>query len=464
MKLSSARIRTILASLIALGAPAAGVSAQSNWVVWSQPQNSTYAIVPSYASPAVPADVEIADDFEVHGTIERIVVSGYDCFNCATPDVAGAYVRFYAWTPAGPGALQSEIFLADGAPNLLYSADYPAALELTLPTPFIASGKHFISVQMTFADAGAWYWWITNNNAPQGVRALTRNRLAGAGAPWSVLNSGFSDLNCDVPFMLWGDDGNPPPPGTDPCGDWAVVATPSPAGTDHAILRDVHAIANDDVWAVGEYTALVSGSYETRSMALHWNGSAWSIVASPSPSPFPGGTWANFDAVNATAPNDVWAAGGKRVQGLDGFLGTHLFVARYNGSSWTVMNTPLTSGGSGSNVQDIEIIAPNDIWFFGDWINPNGGASYRALAMHWNGSSFNVVPHAVPRGGHAGMGPHGRLGGFARRHLGRRRRQRRRLLRHRLHHSLGWQRVDARARPGAGNVSAAVRRQGHRQR
>jgi hypothetical protein len=79
--------------IVAIAAPVA--SAQSNWVVWSQPRNSTYAIVPGFVTPNPPQDVEIADDFEVYGTIHRILVSGYDCFNCASPDVLGAFVRFY---------------------------------------------------------------------------------------------------------------------------------------------------------------------------------------------------------------------------------------------------------------------------------------------------------------------------------------------------------------------------------
>lgn len=400
----STRITAIVASIVAAASASAPAGAQSGWIVWSQPQNTTYAIVPSYASAAVPMDVEVADDFEVNGQVRRIVVSGYDCFNCAQPDVAGAIVRFYAWTASGPGAMLSETFVADDSQYLQYSVGYPASLDITLPAPFVASGRHFISVQLTFNDAGSWYWWITNNNAPQGSGALTRNRLSGPNAPWTTPDSGIGPLNCDVPLLLWGDDGHPPPPGTDPCGDWGVVAVPNPGQTSHAILRAVHAIASDDVWAVGEYTSTLNGSLVMLSMAMHWDGSAWTHVVTPNPSACPECTSVEFDAVNATSSTDVWAAGSKRVVGLDGFLGWHLYVARFNGTAWTVMNTPLTGGGSGSYVQDIEIISPNDIWFFGDWMSPSTNESYRALAMHWNGSTFTVTPTPFPSGGTPGWG------------------------------------------------------------
>jgi hypothetical protein len=139
-------------------------------------------------------------------------------------------------------------------------------------------------------------------------------------------------------------------------------------------------------------------------MALHWDGNVWTHVPSPNPTACAECTYVTFDAVDAAAPNDVWFAGGKRVQGPDGFMGTHLYVARWDGSSFTVMNTPLTSGGSGANVRDIEVIAPDDIWFFGDWINTAGGpgGSQPALAMHWNGSTFTVVQTPYPAGGTPG--------------------------------------------------------------
>ena len=380
--------------------PAGSAAAQVSEVLWSQPWNSTFAAPDSTTHTNPVSSTEVADDFELHAMVERLVVTGNDCFQCVSPTVTGVYVRFYESTASGPGAMLDEQFIASGDPKFLYDVDSPASLDITLPIPFDADGRYFVSVQLAIDGFGFWGWWVANYGTPQGSPLRYREN----GGEWGPYVSPLGELNADLSFMIWGDDGTPPPPGTDPCGNWQVLNTPSPAGTDHAILRDVHAIAPDDVWAVGEYTAEVIGSIETRSMALHWDGSAWTIVDSPSPSPYPGGTWVTFDAVAATGPNDVWAAGGKRAQGLDGFVGLQLFVAHYDGNDWAVMDTPLTSGGSGSNVQDIEIIAPDDIWFFGDWVNPNAGQSNRALAMHWDGSNFTVVDTPFPAGGTPGWG------------------------------------------------------------
>lgn len=393
-----------VALLVSLVITTSATAGGGSWVVWSQPQNTNWAIVPSFVSTDPVIDVEIADDFEIVGSVERIVATGYDCFSCAPADVAGAYVRFYEWTPLGPGAMVDEQFLADGDPGLVYGQLSPATLDITLPNAFTAEGKHFVSVQLTFNGGGLWEWWITNKDSPNGSGAITRDRTQGPDAPWSPIEDVFGPLASDVTFMLWGDDGNPPPPGTDPCGPWSVVPSPDPAGTDHAILRDVHAISPDDVWAVGEYTAVVQGSYVTLSLAEHWDGVQWTIVPTPNPAPCPSCANVFFSAVDASGPNDVWAAGGKLAQGPDGFVGTHIYVARYDGSSWTVMNTPLTTGGSGSHVQDIEVLGPNDVWFFGDYIS---GSSWSALAMHWNGSSFTIHTTPFPAGGTPGWGLEG---------------------------------------------------------
>lgn len=390
-----------LAALL-VGIAATPALAQSDWVVWSQPLNTNWAIVPSYVAANALVDVEIADDFELHGSVERIVATGYQCFNCVVPDVAGVYIRFYAWTAAGPGELEDEFFLAAGDPGLSYGVAGPGTLDVTLPTSVAVDGKRFVSVQLALAAQGSWYWWVTNVNSANGSGAMTRDRSAGPDAPWTPIEDPLGPLVSDVAFMLWGDDGNPPLLGSDPCGTWTVVGAPNPAGTDHAILRDVAVISSDDAWAVGEYSL---GS-QVFTLAEHWDGSSWAIVPSPSPTACPSCTYATFDAVAAVGTNDIWAAGGKRVQAPDGFLGTHLFVARYNGSTWTVMNTPLTMGGSGAHILGIEAISANDIWFFGEWIDVSGGpgGSQPALAMHWNGSTFTVFPTPYPSGGTPGWG------------------------------------------------------------
>jgi hypothetical protein len=173
------------------------------------------------------------------------------------------------------------------------------------------------------------------------------------------------------------------------------------------MLEEVSVIAPDDIWAVGHKYVPAGTGMETQTLAMHWDGASWTIVPSPSPSPYPGGGWADFLTVHAVTTDDVWAAGGAVIQAPDGFVGTHLMVQHWDGSQWSVVPAPITIGGSGNFVDDIEVIAADDIWFVGDWLEfpAASAAEKRALAMHWDGSGLTV--HETPFFDNGSIGGHG---------------------------------------------------------
>ena len=192
----------------------------------------------------------------------------------------------------------------------------------------------------------------------------------------------------------------------DPCGVWSPVPIPDPPGATQTVVEDVKALGPDLAWAVGRQTAPVVGGSATKTVAWRWDGTSWTIVPTPSPSPFPEATWCELEAVEILSANDVWAAGTQRIVGPDGFLGNQVLVLHWNGAQWSIVPSPMTNGGSGNFVDDIEAISANDIWFVGDWLTfpPNSAARKEALAMHWNGSSFAILPAPffdnAPIGGH----------------------------------------------------------------
>src|SRR5678815_4073396 len=125
--------------------------------------------------------------------------------------------------------------------------------------------------------------------------------------------------------------------GQNTCGQWSAVDTSSPDLADNAIIRDVAAISPTDVWAVGGYTQSVQGQVLSYAFSMHWDGKSWTMIPTPQPSACPVCTNVTLWAVDAIGPNDVWAAGDKKVQAPDGFLGTHMMVMHWDGSSRTVM-------------------------------------------------------------------------------------------------------------------------------
>ncbi len=137
-------------------------------------------------------DTEVADDFNVIGTIDKVLADGNDCQGCySNQPVTGVWVRFYEWTQNGPGALQYEAFLANGDPNFIWSpGSGPEYLQITLPEPFEATGWHFVSVQVAFStqsvSTGKWYFYPVNWGATMGASAYVRDNN-GSGN-WSPLN------------------------------------------------------------------------------------------------------------------------------------------------------------------------------------------------------------------------------------------------------------------------------------
>ena len=116
---------------------------------------------------------------------------------------------------------------------------------------------------------------------------------------------------------------------------WSIVSTPAISGD--ALFGGVTAISSSDVWAVG--------SRGSRTLAEHWNGTSWSIV--PTPNPLPSTKGNDFlTGVTAVSPNDVWAVGSTLDFTLGGLEQT--MTLNWNGSAWTVVASP--NQGAGSNL------------------------------------------------------------------------------------------------------------------
>src|SRR5260221_12429446 len=82
---------------------------------------------------------------------------------------------------------------------------------------------------------------------------------------------------------------------------WSVVPSPSP-GVEGNVLPAVASVSANDVWAVGEAT---DATGRQLTLTEHWNGTAWSVVASPNV----GSANNTLLAVAAVSTTEVWAVG-----------------------------------------------------------------------------------------------------------------------------------------------------------
>ncbi|MBI3817234.1 MAG: hypothetical protein HY286_00980 [Planctomycetes bacterium] len=390
--------------LICALSPIAGAQTLLPEKIWTT-DASTYAAIDSVIWSSPPKNVELADDFDVVGTITRVVAYANPCFNCAAPSVAGVYVRFYSWTAAKPGTLQYEAHLLAGDSKFAYIPTNFGVIDVTLPTPFTATGKHYISIQVEFNGGGYWSWWVADLGAPKLSSGRMRDNLAGGG--WKPLSTVVGPLSADLSIALWGFDSSPTV-GSDPCGPWVPMDTPNPSNADSCGFSDIKMLNSHNMWAVGTASgALKPTSTGFSTFAAHFDGNNWTAVPTPNPAPVPSLVNDALYAVDAITTNDVWAAGTQVKSLAGGWTGQQLLVMHWDGAQWNVMNTPdplsaVGYGASGAYVSDIAAIATNDIWFSGLWIDvqPSGTTSQPGLLMHWNGSSFSIsqVPAIDPGG------------------------------------------------------------------
>lgn len=154
-------------------------------------------------------------------------------------------------------------------------------------------------------------------------------------------------------------------------GKWLLSPVPL-SQQNGGELNGITAVSPTDIWAVGlEY----GGEYPyTKALALHWNGSTWARVATPSI-----GTIDRLYSVAAVTASDVWAAG--ESNGIP-------LLLHWNGSVWQKASLPASTNVI-RRLRGITALAANDVWVVGG-TSPNGGVIYPYIA-HWDGNTWREV-------------------------------------------------------------------------
>jgi hypothetical protein len=160
---------------------------------------------------------------------------------------------------------------------------------------------------------------------------------------------------------------------------WSHVPSPTSGCGDGDELQSVSAISPGNVWAVGVVTNCLSGARTAD--AFHWNGK-WTEIAPPNPGGFLGSELFGVDAVSAS---NVWAVGDYPSGQTEGYL---TLIVHWNGSQWRQVASPSPTGSS--KVHTLDAVAArtaSDIWATGFSIRKFPDAE-TTVALHWNGTSW----------------------------------------------------------------------------
>jgi hypothetical protein len=148
---------------------------------------------------------------------------------------------------------------------------------------------------------------------------------------------------------------------------WTIVPTPDPtvpAGNAFTgtTLTAVSARSANDIWAVGYTQGLQGTNANMFTLTMHWNGSAWTIVRSPNPAvATPAGTSQALNGVVEISANNAWAVGG--TSDISGFQPARPIAMHWNGTAWSLATLP--NLGSGGSLSSVTASSSTSVWAAG---------------------------------------------------------------------------------------------------
>lgn len=172
---------------------------------------------------------------------------------------------------------------------------------------------------------------------------------------------------------------------------WRIV--PSATTSGYARLWGVHALSPTNVWAVGAYGVAFRHQIVLRTLVQHWDGTRWTRVASPNPrSAGPRRAALNYSltAVDATSATNAWAVGSYTFYAANRNHTAHTLVLHWDGTAWTQVSSPSPGGNRhASYLYGVTAATATNVWAVGRFGRRGKGVP---LVEHWDGNAWHVVP------------------------------------------------------------------------
>ena len=154
---------------------------------------------------------------------------------------------------------------------------------------------------------------------------------------------------------------------------WSIIASPDTSSTQSNSLSGVDCLSTSDCIAVG------NGAGAT--LIEQWNGSSWSIISSSGL-----GTDDLLYSISCTSSSNCIAVGSYFPQNQ--YEST--LIESWNGTSWSVTSSPNPQNSLASIVDGVSCTASNNCTAVGFYNATNG--YFQTLIEYWNGSSWSVEP------------------------------------------------------------------------
>jgi hypothetical protein len=244
------------------------------------------------------------------------------------------------------------------APVSAQSTAFNSILALT-PSDVWAAGEAVTATRIAplFEQWNGTNWTVAHSPAVSGFI----EKLAGTG-PNDIWAVGYTTSNPAKPLIIHFNG-----------SDWLTIAAPF-AGIGGE-LYGVVALSANNAWAVGYSLLPAVGSAQqdraspVQTLIEHWDGQSWQVVPSPNigtPSVYQRNA---LYGINALSPNDLWAAG--QFQLPDG-SGHQLSLAlHWDGSAWSI--APTVNVGLAGGLRGVGVAPPSTVFLVGSGEFGGGG-------------------------------------------------------------------------------------------
>lgn len=174
---------------------------------------------------------------------------------------------------------------------------------------------------------------------------------------------------------------------------WTSQELPSPAGATAVFLQGVSCSSSTACLAVGQSVDPVNGY---RGIAEIWNGTKWTIQTLPAS----GGEYSVLFDASCTSASACTASG--RYSTTSGPNETKAYVEKWNGSKWSVEATPSVAGNRWMEPTAVSCLSSGECTTVGYYGNgePIWASSWGSFAQQFNGSKWTAQALPAPPGAH----------------------------------------------------------------
>jgi hypothetical protein len=159
---------------------------------------------------------------------------------------------------------------------------------------------------------------------------------------------------------------------------WSLVILPDPSFTP-AAGKAIAAVSANNVWILGSTVNSATGVATPET--LHFNGTSWTAV----PLQQPNATNFGLSSLSAISATDIWAVGQVRPSSTTANGST--LIEHYNGTAWSIVPTP--TPGFDPTLTGIAGRSATDAYAVGTELPSANGGPEQALILRWNGTSWS---------------------------------------------------------------------------